>query len=235
MRTERYQQKTFFGTGLPLFAAALPFLLASLYLLLKQTQLPLCILLLTIGLLFIMASVWQTKRNNAQLLQFVRQNSTFTHQCQPSLKIDSLLHNLQQQAFELTEYPFGNYHAYRQLDKKHGCHFFLANNNAPDCPETEEYSKLFIKTVFETGLSAGNRYLLNLEYGAEIAKNAPEYIKVARDGFMCDKSGTPFGFRLAYDTKSNVLYWAEAVTDIDWHKSEVLAIYTAKLLRKLFS
>jgi hypothetical protein len=121
------------------------------------------------------------------------------------------------------------------LDKKHGCHFFLANNNAPDCPETEEYSKLFIKTVFETGLSAGNRYLLNLEYGAEIAKNAPEYIKVARDGFMCDKSGTPFGFRLAYDTKSNVLYWAEAVTDIDWHKSEVMAIYTAKLLQKLFS
>lgn len=235
MRREKYRQKTFFGTGLPLFAASLPFLLTSLYLLLKQSPLPVCILLLIVGLLFIMAGVRQTKRNNEQLLQFVYQNSAFTHQCQPPITISNLLKSLEQEGFELSEYPFGNYYAHRQLDKKHSCHFFLSNNETPDCPEAEEHSQIFIKTMFASGMSAGSQYLLNLEYGPNIAQKAPVYIELARSGFIHDTSNIPFGLRLVYDTQSNILYWTEAVMDVEWHKSEISAIYTAQLLQKLFS
>lgn len=235
MQTEKYRQKTFFGTGLPLFAASLPFLLFALYDLLKQFSLLVCIPLTLTGLLLIMAGCRQTRRNNIQLLQFVRQNSTFVHQCKPQLTIPELLKRLKQEGFELIEYPFGNYYAFRQLDKKHKCHFFLANNDTPDLPEAEEYSKLFIRTVYETGLAAGSQYLLNLEYGPEPEQRAPAYIKAARGGFMYDKSNIPFGFRVAYDTKSNRLYWAEAITDVEWHKSEITASYVSKLLKKLFS
>ena len=44
----------------------------------------------------------------------------------------------------------------------------------------------------------------------------------------------PFGFRLAYDTRDDILYCAEAIVRIVWHKSDPLAIYVSELLNKLF-
>ena len=114
------------------------------------------------------------------------------------------------------------------------CGCTLANNDTPDCPEAESYSKLFIQIVCESGMSLGSQYLLNMEYGARLEQKSPEYIQAVREGFMHDKQGVPFGFRLAYDTQDDILYCAEAIIRIVWHKSDPLAIYVSELLKKLF-
>ncbi len=47
--------------------------------------------------------------------------------------------------FELT----ANEARVSELADNHSCHFFVANNDTPDCPEAESDSKLFIRTVYK--------------------------------------------------------------------------------------
>lgn len=51
---------------------------------------------------------------------------------------------------------------------------------------------------------------------------------------MRDKQGFFFGFRLAYDTREDILYCAEAVTGILWQKNEAFGIYVSELMKRLF-
>ena len=60
------------------------------------------------------------------------------------------------------------------------------------------------------------------------------FIKEAKKGFMITKDGVPFGFRIAYDTESHTLYYAEAVINVAWKKREMIANYTNVLLSKLY-
>lgn len=237
MNTEKkvYRQKTFFHTGLPLLVISLPILLTTLYALLHNIPLHICILGLLSGLILVIQGARQGKKETTRLREFIRKNSSFTHKCRPPLTLDKLLALLKQEGFELTAYPYGNYYAYCKLDNKYDYHCFLANNDTPDCPEAEAYSKLFIQTVWQTGQAAGKSYILNLEYGADLPKKAGQYLKNIRDGFMCDKNGFWFGFRIAYDTKENILYCAEAITNVIWHQSEQPTIYTCRLLQKFLS
>jgi hypothetical protein len=236
MNTEKetYIQKTFFQTGAPPFAASLPFLIVSMYCLLSKKPLLWAVLLLVIGLLLIALGIKKAKQDTEHILRFVREKSVHCHRCSPPLTIASLLDCLKQEGFAVTEYPFANYYCCRDLDPKHRVHFFVANNDTPDCPEAENYSALFIRTVGETALSLGCQYLLDLEYGSGLEQKSPQYIQAVREGIMHDKQGILFGFRLAYDTQDDTLYCAEAVTRITWHRSEVLAIYANELLKKLF-
>ena len=52
-------------------------------------------------------------------------------------------------------------------------HFFISNNDTPDCPEVESYSKLFIRIVYGSGMSLGSQYLLDMEYGAGSKQRHP--------------------------------------------------------------
>ena len=233
IKNEIYRQKSFFQTGMPLFVAALFFLIPAFCLCLRGNTLLLAVALLVIGLLLIMLGVGRVKGETKRIQGFVREKSVFYHRYNPPLTISELLDCLKKEGFEVEEYPFGNYYCHKYIAQKYCCHFFVANNDTPDCPEAESYSKLFIRTVYEAGRSAGSQYLLDLEYGAGLEQKSPEYIQAVREGFMHDKNGFFFGFRLAYDTQDNILYCAEAVIRIIWHKSETLAIYSGKLLKKL--
>ena len=187
-----------------------------------------------IGLLFIMLGVERIKGEAKHILRFVQEKSNFYHKYNPPLTVSGLLDCLKKEGFEVTEYPYGNYYCHQYIGQKYSVHFFVANNDTPDCPEAESYSKLFIQTVYGAGRAVGSQYLLDLEYGAGLEQKSPEYIQAVREGLMHDKNGFFFGFRLAYDTQDNSLYCAEAVTRIIWHKSEALAIYSGELLKKLF-
>ncbi len=234
VKNEMYRQRPFFQTGMPLFGAALFFLIPAIYFCLKRNTLLLAVALLVIGLLLIMLGVGRIKGETKQILRFVQEKSNFYHKYDSPLTISGLLERLQEEGFEVAEYPFGNYYCHRYIGRKYCCHFFVANNDTPDCLEAESYSRLFIRTVYGAGRAAGSQYLLDLEYGAGLEQKSPEYIQAVREGLMHDKNGFFFGFRLAYDTQNNSLYCAEAVTRIIWHKSEALAIYSGELLKKLF-
>lgn len=234
VKKEMYRQRPIFQTGMPLFGAALIFLLPALCFCLRRNTFLLAVVLLVIGLLLIMLGVGRIKGETKHILRFVQEKSNFYYKYDPPLTISGLLEHLKKEGFEVTEYPFGNYYCHRNIGQKFGCHFFISNNDTPDCPEVESYSKLFIRIVYGSGMSLGSQYLLDMEYGAGLEQKSPEYIQVVREGFMHDKHGVPFGFRLAYDTEDHILYCAEAVTRIIWHKSEALAIYSGELLKKLF-
>ena len=234
IKNETYRQKSFFQTGMPIFGAALFFLIPAFCLCLRRNTFLSAAVLLVIGLLLIMLGVGRVKGETKHILGFVREESVFYHKYNPTLTISGLLDCLKKEGFKVTEYPFGNYYCHQYIDQKYSCHFFVANNDTPDCPEAESYSKLFIRTVYEAGMAASSQYLLDLEYGAGLEQKSPEYIQAVQEGFLHDKNGFFFGFRIAYDTRNNVLYCAEAVTRIIWHKSEALAIYSGELLKKLF-
>ena len=234
VKNEMYRQRPFFQTGMALFGAALLFLLPAICFCLRRNTFLLAVALLVIGLLLIMLGAGRIKGETKHILRFVQEKSNFYYKYDPPLTISGLLEHLKKEGFEVTEYPFGNYYCHRNIGQKFGCHFFISNNDTPDCPEVESYSKLFIRIVYGSGMSLGSQYLLDMEYGAGLEQKSPEYIQVVREGFMHDKHGVPFGFRLAYDTEDHILYCAEAVTRIIWHKSEALAIYSGELLKKLF-
>lgn len=234
IKNEIYRQKSFFQTGLPLFGAALFFLIPAVCFCLRRGTLLLAVMLLLIGLLLLMLGVGRVKGETKHIQEFVREKSVFYHKYDPPLTISGLLDCLKEEGFEVEEYPFGNYYCHQHIDQKYCFHFFVANNDTPDCPEAENYSRLFIQTVYEAGRAAGSQYLLDLEYGAGLEQKSPEYIQAVQEGFMHDKYGFFFGFRIAYDTQDNVLYCAEAVSRIIWHKSEALAVYSGELLKKLF-
>lgn len=234
IKNEIYRQKSFFQTGLPLFGAALFFLIPAVCVCLRRGTLLLAVMLLLIGLLLLMLGVGRVKAETKHIQEFVREESVFYHKYDPPLTISGLLDCLKEEGFEVEEYPFGNYYCYHHIDQKYCFHFFVANNDTPDCPEAENYSRLFIQTVYEAGRAAGSQYLLDLEYGTGLEQKSPEYIQAVQEGFMHDKYGFFFGFRIAYDTQDNVLYCAEAVSRIIWHKSEALAVYSGELLKKLF-
>lgn len=234
IKNETYRQRPFSRTGMPLFGAALLFLIPAICFCLSRNTLLLAVALLMIGLLFIMLGVERIKGEAKHILRFVQEKSNFYHKYNPPLTVSGLLDCLKKEGFEVTEYPYGNYYCHQYIGQKYSVHFFVANNDTPDCPEAESYSKLFIQTVYGAGRAVGSQYLLDLEYGAGLEQKSPEYIQAVREGLMHDKNGFFFGFRLAYDTQDNSLYCAEAVTRIIWHKSEALAIYSSKLLKKLF-
>lgn len=234
IKNETYRQRSYFQTGMPLFGVALVFLVAAICFCLRRDSLLLAVILLVIGLLLMMLGAGSVKGETKHILRFVQEKSVFYHRYDPPLKIIDLLDCLKDEGFEVTEYPFGNYYCHRYIDQKYSCHFFVANNDTPDCPEAERYSELFIRTVCESGMAVGSQYLLDLEYGSGLEQTSPQYIQAVREGFMHDKQGILFGFRLAYDTRDDILYCAEAVTRIIWQKNDALAIYASELLKKLF-
>ena len=141
-KNKTYCQKSFFQTGMPLFGASLIFLTAALYFCLKKDTLLLAVFLLAIGLLFIMLGAGSVKKETKQILRFVRESSDFYHRCQPPLTVNSLLDRLKGEGFQVTEYPFGNYYCHQKIREQYCCHFFVANNDTPDCPEAEGYSSV---------------------------------------------------------------------------------------------
>lgn len=115
----------------------------------------LAVALLMIGLLFIMLGVERIKGEAKHILRFVQEKSNFYHKYNPPLTVSGLLDCLKKEGFEVTEYPYGNYYCHQYIGQKYSVHFFVANNDTPDCPEAESYSKLFIQTVYGAGRAVG--------------------------------------------------------------------------------
>ena len=180
VKNEMYRQRPFFQTGMALFGAALLFLLPAICFCLRRNTFLLAVALLVIGLLLIMLGVGRIKGETKHILRFVQEKSNFYHKYDSPLTISGLLERLQEEGFEVAEYPFGNYYCHRCIGRKYCCHFFVANNDTPDCPEAESYSRLFIQTVYGAGRAAGSQYLLDLEYGAGLEQKSPEYIQAVR-------------------------------------------------------
>lgn len=209
-------------------------LLLSLYFTINRSLL-FSILFLTIGI--VLEVIWfrLILKGSKGAIQFVEETSTFIHNCSQWITVSDIVNTLKSKGFSVKEYPYGNYYCFLLLDKKHPYHFFVANNDTPDCREAEEFSALFISKIAETGSSNGNQYFVDFEYGNELDKKTPEFIEVLRKGFMITKDGMPFGFRVAYDTKTNILYYAEAVTSVVWQKGALLSTYTNKLFNQLYT
>ena len=227
-------QKSFFRTGFPPLGAALVLLGLSLYMLLHQFPLLLPVLLLAAGLALIALGLRSGKRESERILRFIRENSAFRHRCKPPLTMTDLLDRLRREGFAVTEYPFGNYHGYREFGSKCVCHFFVSNHDAPDLQEDGGYAGLFVQAHLSASQGPGTQYLLNLKYGPGLEERASTYLKAAQEGFIHDRHGFLFGFHLAYDTRDHILYCAEAVRQVVWQKGDALAAYTGGLLDRLF-
>ncbi len=137
---------------MPLFVVALFFLIVDFCFCLRRDTLLLAVALLVIGLLFLMLGAGRVKKETKNILRFVQEISVFYHRYYPPLRITGILDCLKKEGFEVVEYPFGNYYCHRNIGQKYRCHFFIANNDTPDCPEAESYSGLFIQIVCESGI-----------------------------------------------------------------------------------
>lgn len=235
MKTDCYVQKNpFLCKSILLWLLGLVSLVGSFYILVTQKTflIPLC--LLAVGILLEVLWLKTLLVNDKQFLKFIEETSSFEHPLKSPLVMTELLNKLKSEGFEIKEYFDGNYYCLRQLNKKFAYHFFISNNDTPDCKEAEEYSALFIQKIAQTGYSYGTQFFVAFDYGAEIQKKSPEFIEVCRQGFMVAKEQGPFGYRIAYDTKANVLYYAEAITNVIWRKKEIINRYTSELFQKLF-
>ena len=235
MKPDPYVQKNPFWTkGTILFFLGLASLVGSLCSLLARMSLLISLFLFAVGL--IMEVLWlkalQSKDN--EFLTFIEGTSSFEHPLKSPLVISELLQQLNSEGFEIKEYPYGNYYGQRQWNRNSTYHFFISNNETPDCKEVEEYSTLFIQKIMEAGNSYGSQFFVAFEYGPEIQKRSPEFVEVCRQGFMVAKEQGAFGYRIAYDTTANILYYAEAITNVVWVKTAAMGRYTSELFQKLF-
>ncbi len=170
-----------------LWVLGLASLAVSFYSLLTRRPLLLSICLLAVGILLEVLWLKRLQESDTRFLKFIEETSSFEHPLTSPLVLSDLLDPLQSEGFEIEEYFDGNYYCHRQLNQKFTYHFFISNNDTPDCQEAEAYS------------------------------------------ILC-----AFGYRIAYDTKANLLYYAEAVTNVIWRKPEIIGPYTSELFQKLF-
>ena len=105
VKKEMYRQRPIFQTGMPLFGAALIFLLPALCFCLRRNTFLLAVILLVIGLLLIMLGVGRIKGETKHILRFVQEKSNFYHKYDSPLIISGLLERLQKEGFEVAEYP----------------------------------------------------------------------------------------------------------------------------------
>lgn len=236
MKEETCIQKSFFRTGFPLLGAAVAVLALCLYLLFHGLPPLPAALLLAAGIALIVRGVGSGKRESERILRFIRDQSAFRHRLEPPLTMAALLDRLRQEGFAVTEYPFGNCHGYREFAPKCVCHFFLSNNDAPgpDLQEDGGYAALFVQAHLSASMTCGQQYLVNLKYGPGLEEKSAAYIRASREGFIHDKHGNLFGFHLAWDTRENVLYCAEAVRRVVWQRGDRFGAYAGGLLGRLF-
>ena len=235
MKTERYVQKNpVLNKSIILFLLGLVSLLGSLYSLLTQMSLLISICLLAVGLILEVLWFKALKSKDKEFLKFIEETSSFEHPLRSPLVISEIIGKLKSEGFEIKEYPYGNYYGQRQLNRNLAYHFFISNNDTPDCKEVEEYSTLFIQKIAQAGTSYGTQFFVAFEYGAEIQERSPEFVDVCRQGFMIAKEQGEFGYRIAYDTKADILYYAEAITNVIWMKTAIIGRYTSELFQKLF-
>ncbi len=216
------------------FLLALLSLFTALYILLFHGIILLPIFLLSIGIILEIRWLKSLQKGTKAIFHFVEEKSSFIHQNYSFAVFPNMIDTLRQEGFSIEKYPYGNYYCFLLLNGKHPYHFFIGNNDTPDCKEVEGFSKLFIEKIAEAISSYGSQYFVDFEYGANFGEKEAAFIKEAKKGFMITKDGVPFGFRIAYDTESHTLYYAEAVTNVAWKKRETIANYTNVLLSKLY-
>ncbi len=183
-----------------------------------------------IGFLFFFLWFVGLKKEGKEMIQFVKDTSVVIHN--RSLTVQGFLDVLEEEGFEIHEYPYQNYYACRVMNKKTSYDFFLANDDTPDCEEAEAYSSLFISRIMAANVGAG--YFFDLEYGENMEHTMRTFMPAIQQGFMLTKNNFIFGYRAAYDTKTKTLYFADAVKNIEWCKTSFLSKYTNELLAKLF-
>lgn len=228
------QTNPFLGKNLILWLLGMLSLLGSLCSLLHRLSPVLTICFLMIGVTLEVLWVKTLSVHDEQLLKFVEEASSFVHKCQSPLTPSEITDKLKSEGFLVKEYPYGNYHCFRQVHKSLLFHFFISNNDTPDCKEAEAFALLFTQKMAEANASYGQQFFVAFEYGAEIQEKAPDFVALCQKGFMITKDQGVFGFRVAYDTKTDTLYFAEAVTRIIWRKKALLDRYTSQLFQKLF-
>lgn len=235
MQTVNYLQKNPLSMkNIILWLTGLFILLGSLGSLLYYKSLLLSISLLIIGLLPIIICYNSLRQSERQLLKFIEETSVFIHNHQAPLALTEIISILQAEGFTIQKYPYENYYCVRKLQEKFLLHFFISNNDTPDCQKAEAFSILFIKKIAETGSSLGQQFFIAFEYGAHIQEKAPEFIALCKQGFITTKEQGSFGYRIAYDSQTATLYYAEAIANVVWNKKEIINQYMSKLLQKLF-
>ncbi len=235
MEKKQYIQKPVFSKkGLVLFFGAVLLLIAALCCVLNQISLFFCIFLLGIGIALEILWLKSLTSGIKGVLRFVEEKSVSTHKCHVPITQANIVRILKQEGFSIKEYPYQNYECFLVLHKKYSYHFFIVNQDTLDNKSTTEFSKLFFQKMREAACAGGIRYFVDFQYGFDLEKKAPVFLAATKKGFITTKNGLPFGFRIAYDTKTNILYYAEAIVNVLWQKNEQVANYTSALFYKLF-
>lgn len=233
--TEPYIQKNpVLGKNLIFWILGIVIFLGSFCHLLHGGSLVISICLLLVGVA--LEAIWFMTLigHDKKLCKFVEETSSFVHKYKSPLNLEEIVDTLKSEGFQVEEYPYGNYHGSRQLHTGPLFHVFILNHDTRERKETEDFFTLFVSKVVEAGLSGGNQFLIALEYGENIQEKDPDLMTVCKRGFMTAKGQGAFGFRIVYDTKTNILYFAEAVTKVTWMKKSMSARYMSELLRKMF-
>lgn len=225
-------KKCIFGKSILFCLLGLFFLVITFYSLIKQVLLPISLCLCVIGVTLELIWFQSLSKSYRKLLKFVEESSSFVHPLKSPMTISELIHTLYLEGFEIKEFPYGNYYCLQKGEKKFLYHFFIANNDTPNCPETEAFCTLFIQKFVQSTSAYGREYFVDFEYGTDMQEKAPEYVAVCKKGFITTKNTPIFGFRIAYDTKADILYYAEAVGHVITKGDPIQHINT--LFQKLF-
>lgn len=235
MQKAKYLQKNPLSMkNLILWLTGIFILLGSLCSLLYYKSLLLAISLLIIGLVPVIVCYNSLRQSERQLLKFIAEASVFIHKRQAPLALTEIINILQAEGFTIQKYPYENYYCVRKLQGKFLLHFFISNNDTPDCQKAEAFSALFIKKFAEASSSLGQQFFIAFEYGTHIQEKAPDFVALCKQGFISTKEQGSFGYRIAYDSKTATLYYAEAVANVVWTKKAVINQYMSELLQKLF-
>ncbi len=186
------------------------------------------------GIILFILCLSNAKKEALKIFKFVKENSVFTHNCHIPLTVQGFVDVLKNEGFEIEEYPYQNYYAHKMLNKNFTYHFFIANNDTPALKDEDKFADLFISKFMDRGMESAAEYIFDLEYGKDLENKMQDMMPVLRDGFIQTKDHFIFGYRAAYDTEKNILYYADAVKKIEWDKKAIVAQYTNTLLEKLF-
>lgn len=177
-----------------------------------------------------------------RLFKFIEEKSNFTHSFAVPLTSLRIVEKLKNMGFAITEYPMENYHCVKQFDKGYECHFFLLNDETPDCPEAETFSRLFITTTMEILAQQQDfkkdfkKFYMHLIIGEiDLENSTSDLQNTLRKGAIRNGvQGVLLGFTAGYDTNKNVLYCADAMTRVNWYRFSIIPKHMTSILVELF-
>lgn len=189
------------------------------------------------GTVLCAAGIAANNRESKKLYAFIKEAGTFEHPFSPPLKPEDVLRKLEAMGFQTAAHSDGNYHLVKKLEEGHECNVFLYCHGPAGENADGGFYELAVRTMLDIASQASGgceRFAVNIRFGGIRAENDPEYMDTLRQGFSLDQYGAPYCFTAAYDTDTDILYYADAIQRVKWLEQSAAGSYIAQMTAKLF-